>query len=219
MREVVPAIRAQQGGHDGVLEDARRRLGEDPVARERAQDAVQRVRVGARVARELLDAARAAGQGVCESEVGRERERARHERAAQRVPKDGLRSTRAHARAAATAVATSSGVPAATPSGPPARPSGNTPRLNGSNTTANIRHTVRHGRPTAGSSTDTDHPSRACRKYPKEERAGAGPALLLLVCMKEGGMSSAVCGCESNWGGRSPAVSAWIIDGCRRGHP
>src|SRR5215207_8813717 len=37
MREVVPAVRAQQLGRGGVLKDARRRLGEDAVARESAQ--------------------------------------------------------------------------------------------------------------------------------------------------------------------------------------
>jgi hypothetical protein len=144
MREVVPAVRAQQVGHGGVLEDARRRLGEDPVARERAQDAIQRVRVGACVARELIDAAWAAGQGVRDSEVGRECERARHKRAAERVPEDGLRTTCAHARATAT----SSSVPVATPPRPPARRSGNTAKLNDFDTSAKIRHTDRHGRPT-----------------------------------------------------------------------
>ena len=37
------------------------------------------------------------------------------------------------------------------------------------------------------------------------EKQQSHRALLFLVCMKEGGLSSAVCGCEIDLGGRSPA--------------
>ena len=55
VREVAPAALAQHVRRLGVAEDAGLLLGEDAVARERAQDAVQRVRVGAGLARELVD--------------------------------------------------------------------------------------------------------------------------------------------------------------------
>ncbi len=75
-----------------MLEHARLRLAEDAVARERAQQPVQRVRVAA----ELRHRPRAVRQRLRHARVDDGRERFRHQRAAQKVPEDGLGRALAH---------------------------------------------------------------------------------------------------------------------------
>src|SRR4051812_8334024 len=107
-REVVPAaVAVQQLRRLGVGEDAGRDLGEDPVARKRAQEAVERVGVGAALARDLRDGSRPGGERVRDVKLGDDPERPRRERATQEVPQRRLRVL-PHPRARATAAATSS---------------------------------------------------------------------------------------------------------------
>ena len=68
-----PSVAAQQLRRLGVAEDARLVLREDAVARERAQDPVQRVGVGARPPREVRDRPRPVGERVRDAEVGGDR--------------------------------------------------------------------------------------------------------------------------------------------------
>src|SRR6476646_4044026 len=107
-REVVPAVDREELRGRRVAEDARLLLGEDPVARERTQEPLQRVSVRARLRRELGDRPRPVREPAGDVELGDERERAGDERATERVPECGLRRTLAHARAARTAAAASS---------------------------------------------------------------------------------------------------------------
>ena len=69
---------------------------------------MERVGVGAGRGREIGDRPRAVGEPPCDVELSDERERARDEPAAQRVPEGGLGRAVGHARAARTAAAASS---------------------------------------------------------------------------------------------------------------
>jgi len=83
VREVAPAAAGpEQRRGAGIPEDAGRDLSEDSVARERAQDPMQRVPVRSGFAREVGDGARAVGERICDPEVGCDPERTRHECAA-----------------------------------------------------------------------------------------------------------------------------------------
>src|SRR5439155_3747691 len=112
VRKRAPA-RAEKLGGGRVAEDARLFLCEDAVARERAEEAVQRVPLGASLARELADRPWARGERVGDAEVGHDAERSRGERAAQEVPELTLGRDLAHPRARTTAAATSSRSPSA----------------------------------------------------------------------------------------------------------
>ena len=107
VRERAPAA-LQQLGCLGVPEDATVRLGEDPVARERAQEPPEGVRLGVELLRELFDRAGPAGERIGDAEVRDDRQRPRAERAAHEIPEPVLRLKLGHRRAAATASATSS---------------------------------------------------------------------------------------------------------------
>ena len=83
---------AEQLGRVGVPKDARLLLGEDPLARERAQDAVQRVGVGADLPRDVLDGTRAVRRAP-RRHRGRRRARAPAHRARREGdPRAGLRA-------------------------------------------------------------------------------------------------------------------------------
>src|SRR5207249_7102190 len=97
---------AQNLGGFGVAEDAGLLLGEDALARERAQEPVERLGVRADLARDLLDRPSAVGERIGHAELGHERRRARAERASQQAPDDLVRSGGAPLeRAARTAAA------------------------------------------------------------------------------------------------------------------
>jgi hypothetical protein len=100
MREVVPPTAPQQLGRGGVAEDAALLLGEDAVARERAEQAVQRIGVRADLARDLLDRTRPVRERVRDAELGDDGDRTRRHRAAHQIPQDRLRSALAHPREA-----------------------------------------------------------------------------------------------------------------------
>ena len=108
VRERGPAAPEELCGDLGVPKDTRFLLGEDAVARERAQQPVERVRVGAALFGELGHGARAAGELLRDAQVGDDPERARDECTAKRVPEVGLGRAVAHPRAVVTAAATSS---------------------------------------------------------------------------------------------------------------
>src|SRR5262249_16246569 len=80
VREIAPAVPAEKLGGCGVREDSRPHFGEDAVARERAEDAPQRLRIGAVLACEVVDGTRPRRECVRDSEVGGNRSRTRDER-------------------------------------------------------------------------------------------------------------------------------------------
>ena len=90
VRERGPAGAEQLLGDVRVAKHARLLLGEDAVARERAQEPVERVRVGAALLCELGHGPRAVGELPGDAQVGDDSERAGDECAAERVPEVGL---------------------------------------------------------------------------------------------------------------------------------
>src|SRR5439155_4814324 len=91
-----------------VGEDAGLILPEDAVARERAEQSMERVRVRADLARNLVDGSWSVSEGFGDLEIADDREGPRAEGTAENVPELRLRSARPHQRAATTAAATSS---------------------------------------------------------------------------------------------------------------
>jgi hypothetical protein len=94
VREVVPAVAREHLRRGRVAEDAGLVLGEDAVARERAQQTVQRVRVGTRLLRQLGHPPRAVGERLRDAQVGDDREGARDEPSSERIPHRPLGRTR-----------------------------------------------------------------------------------------------------------------------------
>ena len=108
VRKLRPTVAAQEVRRLGVAEDARRGFREDTVARERAQDPVERLRIRPGALRELGDGPGPGRKRLGDLQVGGEPERLRRHRTAEQVPQLCLRSDLAHVRAAATAAAASS---------------------------------------------------------------------------------------------------------------
>jgi hypothetical protein len=96
VRELGPARAAEQLGRLRVAEDARRVLGEDSVARERAKDAPQALRIDAHSPGELLDRERVVRELVGDAEIGDDPQRLRRHRSAKEVPEQFCRLARAH---------------------------------------------------------------------------------------------------------------------------
>jgi len=103
--EVIPAVARQHLRGGRIAENAWHGLLKDAVARQRAQDAVQRVGVDAPLARELGAASRARRERPRHTQVGGEPQRAGNQRTPQRVPDHPLG---VHPRAAWTAAVASS---------------------------------------------------------------------------------------------------------------
>jgi hypothetical protein len=106
VRELRPAADAEELGWVGVPKDARLLLREDAVARERAQQPVQRVRIHAGGGSELVDVTRPVTERFLDAQVRDDRERPGSQCAAQKLPDLRLRRDLAHPRAAATESAT-----------------------------------------------------------------------------------------------------------------
>src|SRR5437868_6817719 len=94
--EIVPAARQQELGRRGVAEDAPFLLGEDALARERTEEPMKGVRVGAGFTCEVLDRPGSCGEGLWNPEAGDDPKRARRERATQNLPDRELGGDLAH---------------------------------------------------------------------------------------------------------------------------
>ena len=108
MGERAPAGVEQLLGGFGVAKDSTLFLLEDAVTRQGAKQPMERVRLGADLLSQILDAPRPVGQRLRNAEIGDDRQGSRDERSAQRVPQLRLRRACAHPRAVPTADATSS---------------------------------------------------------------------------------------------------------------